>query len=136
MYKRQGWHNALHLFANPVSDFGVNQYDPNVLYYGPGVHDIGHLELEEGQTLFVDGGAVLYGSVTAIHKKNVRIVGYGIIDGSQEVRTDDTQLITWDFTAPNFRDEAILRRHLEEKKVLHGLSLIHIFPAGMSNKKS
>ena len=120
-----GWHNALHLFANPVSDFGVNQYDPNVLYYGPGVHDIGHLELEEGQTLFVDGGAVLYGSVTAIHKKNVRIVGYGIIDGSQEVRTDDTQLITWDFTAPNFRDEAILRRHLEEKKVLHGC--VHLY---------
>ncbi|MBR4940413.1 MAG: hypothetical protein IKZ19_00225, partial [Clostridia bacterium] len=90
-----GLHNALHIFANPISDFGVDKADPKVIYYAPGVYDVGNIELEDGQTLFVDGGAVLYGSVQVINKKNVRIVGYGVIDGSREVRTSDTLLITW-----------------------------------------
>jgi len=120
-----GWHNALHIFANPYTDFGVDKNDPNVLYYGPGVHEIGNIELADGQTLFVDGGAVVYGSIAAFHKKDIRIVGYGLIDGSREVRTDDTLLITWDFTAPNFREEAVLRKHLKEKNVLNGC--VHLY---------
>ena len=91
-----GFHRALHLFANPLTDFGVDKSAPNVRYFGPGVHEVGELELSSGETLFVDGGAVLYGSVRAIHKKNVRIVGYGVIDGSREVRTNDTKLIAAD----------------------------------------
>ena len=131
-----GPHNALHIFANPVNDFGVNKADPNLLYYGPGVYDIGTLELQDGQTLFVDGGAVLYGSVQVFHKKNVRIVGYGVIDGSREVRTDDTLLITWGLQPKkidgvlqsvdyDFRDEAVLRQHILESKVLNGC--IHLY---------
>lgn len=120
-----GWHNALHLFANPATDFGVDREAPGVLYYGPGVHEIGDLELEDGQTLFVDGGAVLYGSVMAVQKKSIRIVGYGVIDGSREVRTDDTFLITWDMSGPDFCQEEILRKNLEEKKVLHGC--VHLY---------
>lgn len=120
-----GWHNALHIFANPVSDFGVDKDDPNVLYYGPGVHETGEIELQDNQTLFVDGGAVLYGSVVAIHKKNVRVVGYGIIDGSREVRTDDTSLITWDFSGPDFRNEQVLREYLGKSQVLKGC--VHLY---------
>lgn len=70
---------------------------------------------------FVDGGAVLYGSVRAIHKKNVRIVGYGVIDGSREVRTNDTKLIAADGSgARDLRDEATLRAFLREANVLKG----------------
>ncbi len=121
-----GWHQALHLFANPVTDFGVDKNDPNVLYFGPGIHEIGSLELNDNQTLFVDGGAVLYGSVAALHKKNVRIVGYGVIDGSREVRDNSTQLITWELIEKiNLRDEATLRTHLSERKVLEGC--VHLY---------
>lgn len=121
-----GWHNALHIFANPVTDFGVNKDDPNVLYFAPGVHEIGDLELQDNQTLFADGGAVLYGSVTAIHKKNVRVVGYGVIDGSREVRDNNTLLITWETEkCLDFRDEKVLRAHLAERRVLHGC--VHLY---------
>ena len=118
-----GWHNALHIFANPVCDFGVTDKSaPGVRYFGPGIHEVGDLELSNGETLFVDGGAVLYGSVTAIHKKNVRVVGYGVIDGSREVRDNTTSLITWgvgkDLDLP--ASEATLRAHLKEENVLHG----------------
>ena len=112
-----GFHNALHIFANPASDFGVDKNADNVLYYGPGVHDIGSIELEDGQTLYVDGGAVLYGSVMACHKKNVSVVGYGVIDGSREVRTDDTALIAWSLDGGiNLREEENLRKTTEGRK--------------------
>ena len=131
-----GTHNALHIFANPVNDFGVNKDDPNVLYYAPGVYELGDIELEDGQTLFVDGGAVLYGSVNVINKKNVKILGYGVIDGSREVRTNDTLLIAWQANLPemglalkndtyDLRDEESLRRHLEEEHVLNGC--VHMY---------
>lgn len=116
-----GWHKALHIFANPVNDFGVDKSDPNVIYYGPGVYDIGDMELTEGQTLFVDGGAVLYGSVTACHSDRVRVVGYGVIDGSREVRTDDTMLIAWDVEhAAPLREESVLRGYIKKYNVLNG----------------
>lgn len=116
-----GFHRALHLFANPLTDFGVDKSALNVRYFGPGVHEVGELELSSGETLFVDGGAVLYGSVRAIHKKNVRIVGYGVIDGSREVRTNDTKLIAADGSgARDLRDEATLRAFLREANVLKG----------------
>ena len=115
-----GWHHALHIFANPLTDFGVDKSAANVRYLAPGVHE-GDLELRDGETLFLEGGAVLYGSVTAIHKKNVRIVGYGVIDGSREVRTDETPLLPWNLDGTeDLRDEAALRRHLSEKRVLKG----------------
>ena len=129
-----GTHNALHIFANPVSDFGVDKADPNVLYYGPGVYDIGLLELQDDQTLFVDGGAVLYGSIQVFHKKNVRILGYGVIDGSREERRDDTLLITWQAQTfgmntkevdRDLRDETTLRNHIRDEKVLNGC--VHLY---------
>ena len=121
-----GWHRALHIFANPVSDFGVDKTDPKVRYFAPGVHDMGDIELSDGETLFVDGGAVVYGSVTAIGKKNIRIVGYGVIDGSREERTNDTFLITWGRKqTDDYRNEDELRRHLQEMQVLKGC--VHLY---------
>lgn len=114
-----GYHCALHIFANPATDFGVDKTAPNVTYLAPGIHELGDVELTEGQTLFIDGGAVLYGSVTAIHKNNVRIVGYGVIDGSREVRTDTTGLLVYHYTK-DLRDEATLREALAEQDVLNG----------------
>ena len=121
-----GWHGALHIFANPVSDFGVDKSDPNVLYFAPGVHETGEIELCDNQTLFVDGGAVIYGSVTAFHKKNVRVVGYGVIDGSREKRTSDTKLITSEWDEPiDMTDEKTLRDFIADRSVLRGC--VHLY---------
>jgi hypothetical protein len=50
---------ALHLFAGEPEKDIPSPSDPNVLYYGPGVHDTTGLELKSGQTLYLAGGAVL-----------------------------------------------------------------------------
>jgi hypothetical protein len=61
--------------------------DPNVIWFGPGVHEIkanvySVLGVESGQTIYVAGGAILRGRILGDGVKNVRICGRGIIDGS------------------------------------------------------
>ena len=36
-----GRHNALHIFADPVSNYDVDKSDENVIYFGKGEHDAG-----------------------------------------------------------------------------------------------
>ncbi len=80
-----GYHEALHLFADPVRQYEVNQDDPDVIYYGCGLHDVGLIELKPGQTLFIDEGAVVFARVYARDADNIRILGHGILDGSRNV---------------------------------------------------
>ena len=91
-----GWHKPLTIFANPDVNFDVNPEDPNVIYFPAGVHRPGEIVLESNQTLYIDSGAVVYGSVTAIQAENIRILGYGILDGSMEKRTDFTSPVPFD----------------------------------------
>jgi len=77
-----GWHKALHIFANPPESTAPNPDDPNVLYFGPGVHRPGRIVLESGQTVYVAGGAVVHTSIQGRDVSDVHILGRGIIDTS------------------------------------------------------
>ena len=78
-----GRNHALHVFIDPIEDYGVDKKDPSVLYFGKGEHDVGDLYLADGQTLFIDEGAVVYATVYAYDKKNISILGRGILDNSK-----------------------------------------------------
>ncbi len=78
-----GRNHALHIFADPMPAYDVDITDPNVIYYGAGEHDVGQINLESGQTLFIDEGAVVYSCVTARGADNIRILGRGILDNSR-----------------------------------------------------
>ncbi len=80
-----GYHNALHIFVDPVKSYNVDVNAENVIYYGKGVHDVGCIELKSGQTLFIDEGAVVFARIHAIDADNIRILGHGILDGSRNV---------------------------------------------------
>jgi hypothetical protein len=82
-----GYHHNLHLFANPPKEYEVDRNHPKTLYFGPGCHDIGILRLKDGQTVFLDEGAVLYGCIHAEDCKDIRIVGRGMLDNSKNVET-------------------------------------------------
>lgn len=78
-----GAHRVLHVFADPETPPDVNEGDENVTYFGPGVHDLhGLYALNDGETVYIDKDAVLFGGFIADHVKNVRIMGYGILDNS------------------------------------------------------
>ena len=81
-----GRHNALHIFADPVSDYScIDRESNDVIYYGRGEHDVGMIHLSTGQTLFIDEGAVVYACIRAYDADNIRIVGRGILDNSRNV---------------------------------------------------
>lgn len=73
---------ALHIFANPLETDVPDPDDPNVYYIPSGEWVMDAITLEDGQTLYISGGAVLHTIISVNNAKNVRICGRGIIDGS------------------------------------------------------
>ena len=55
--------------------------DPNVIYFAPGTHRMGRISVTSGQTVYLAGGAVVKGGISAVGS-NIRICGRGILDGS------------------------------------------------------
>lgn len=81
-----GHHQNLHIFANlPLCH--PKQRKPDVLYFGPGTHDAGQIVLHDRQTLVIDSGAVVYGSVLIQDAKHVRVCGHGILCNAAQTRT-------------------------------------------------
>lgn len=73
---------ALHIFANPIETDIPSKDDENVIFIGPGEWTIESINLEENQTLYISGGAVVHTIVNGNFTKNVKVMGRGIIDGS------------------------------------------------------
>ncbi|MFT3697173.1 MAG: hypothetical protein QM831_28785 [Kofleriaceae bacterium] len=71
------------VFANPPEADVPDPADPNVVYFGPGVHDVGlNQPIESGKTIYLAGGAWVNGAFVASGPvQNVVIRGRGIISG-------------------------------------------------------
>lgn len=77
-----GTSHALHLFADPPEDSLPDPGASDVIYFGPGVHRAGRIELKSGETVYIAGGAVVHGVIEAREVSNIRILGRGILDVS------------------------------------------------------
>ncbi|MDD4922442.1 MAG: glycosyl hydrolase family 28 protein [Bacteroidales bacterium] len=93
---------SLHIFANSFEKNVPKKNDPNVIYFGPGVHDISRLDIGDNKTLYIAGGAVVrakidpkekytinkstglrgYHPTIIVNGKNIKICGRGIFDAS------------------------------------------------------
>lgn len=105
-----GFHQALHIFVNPLKEFNVDDNN-TVIEYGPGIHHIGHTEISSHTTVIIGSGAVVYGSITAIGADDVQILGYGIIDGSEEKREDKDCLLPY---YPDSGRKSVLKSMISE----------------------
>ena len=115
-----GRNEALHIFIDPVCDYGIDPADENVLYYGPGEHDAGLITLRSNQTLYLDEGAVVYACVEAIDADNIRILGHGILDNSKNVEE-----ILFEASVEN-NDSAVnnaYRRHTIQPEYCNGVTI-------------
>ena len=63
-----GDERPLHLFANPPETGRPDPADKNVLYFGPGVHEVTTLRPKSGQTVYLAGGAILRAKIPAGEK--------------------------------------------------------------------
>jgi hypothetical protein len=74
--------NALHVFANPPEVAPPSPEDPNVIYFGPGVHDAGRIRPADGQTVYLHCSAFVRGGVELLGVADVTVRGRGVIDGT------------------------------------------------------
>lgn len=75
------YHNLFIYGAKTDPDRDRYKNDPNTVFYGRGNHTPGLISLKDGQTLYVDDGAIVYGRVE-ITGSNISIRGRGVITGS------------------------------------------------------
>ncbi len=91
---RPGGHFAeddmLFLFANGPETSGIGPHTPGVRYYGPGVYRES-IDAHSGDTIYLAGGAVVFGSLNIWQVHDVHVLGRGMIiyDGPQ-TPVDDT----------------------------------------------
>lgn len=83
-----GYHHALHLFPNPHEKNIPVRSTSRLRYFGPGVHDVGILDLQSNDTVYISGSAVVYGVIRASEADNICIRGRGILDGSRIPRSN------------------------------------------------
>ena len=74
----------LQLFANEMQPQLSKRElkSKNTIYFGPGIHKLegDSLLVRSGQTVFIDGGAVVKGWLAIDNATDVRVLGHGIID--------------------------------------------------------
>jgi len=72
------------VFADPPETDIPKPDDPEVLFFGPGVHDVGkEFLIPNGKSVYLAGGAYVKGTLVAENPQNLRIWGRGILSGEQ-----------------------------------------------------
>ena len=84
-----GFHQALHLLPSRIYSPPADKNAPGLHYFGPGVHDVGILKLQENESVYLDAGAYFYGGIEAESVSNVKVEGPGVIDASRLEREAD-----------------------------------------------
>jgi len=76
--------HPLFLFANPIEKNAPKPGDKGVHYFEAGkVHTPGVIEVNEGEVVYIAGGAVVEGAILANNANNIRVCGRGILDGTK-----------------------------------------------------
>jgi hypothetical protein len=80
----------LFLFADTPETNVPKPDAAGVRYYGPGVYH-GDIDVRSGETIYLAGGAVVFGGLNLWQVENVRVRGRGVIvyDGPQDPNTDE-----------------------------------------------
>lgn len=95
------WIRSLHLFVNGPDRDIPDPNDPDVVFYGPGIHEITHVEVGDNKTVYIAGGAVVrltigknepfhiskfglrsYSKAFWLKGNNITFRGRGILDAS------------------------------------------------------
>jgi len=109
-FEPTGQNSPLHLFSSPIEVNPPKQSDPNVVYFGPGIHKPTRIDLTAGQTLYIAGGAIVKSAVTSTGD-NIRIMGRGILCGNDWPHSQGpTARMVWPMDGRNILIEDIIIR--------------------------
>ena len=97
---------SLHIFVNPEETDIPDPNDPDVIYYGPGIHEITTVAVSDNQTVYIAGGAIVRGVLSeeemtgrraasfVLRGKNITFRGRGIFDQGLVPRTTARQTMS------------------------------------------
>lgn len=75
--------DSLFIFAHDADQKAPKPDEPGVkCFRGGQIYEVGELRLQDNDTLYLEGGAVVRGCIRATGARNVRIAGPGVLDGS------------------------------------------------------
>lgn len=100
------FHN-LQLFASEAESIKPKSGDDHTIYYGPGIHVVGTVQIPSHTTVYLAGGAVVIGNFIVSHVQQVHIGGHGTLASEKTV-------------AASWREKA--RAEIEPNQVLHTAS--------------
>lgn len=80
LYVETDLDTPLLLFLTPMEKNIPGKNDPNVIFYGPGIHEAGIIRPRSGQTIYLAPGALVKGRIYAENVHNVNVLGRGILD--------------------------------------------------------
>jgi len=76
----------LAIFSNPIEVNAPKPGDPGVVYYGAGTTQTEkEITLQNDQTIYIAGGAVVNANIRGKNLHNVRIIGRGILNGNVRI---------------------------------------------------
>jgi len=109
---------SLHIFVNPEERNAPSPSDPNVIYFGPGVHTLSKsVEVGDNQTVYLSGGAVVrcFDDSTDVRPsfilkgKNIVFRGRGIIDQENVNRMKARQMVS--LSGEDIKIEGVILRN-------------------------
>lgn len=129
-------HHSLHIFSNPLEKDIPDPKDPNVLYFGPGYHELGDTQLKSGQTVYIAGGAIVslkpqpkekltkeaehdayghkvwwvQGMIGATWQKNITLRGRGMLCGRKAIEQGQRGYLAKFERVDNLKVEGIIIR--------------------------
>lgn len=96
------WVRSLHILANPPERDRPRPDDPDVIYFGPGIHEVSHMVIGSNKTVYIAAGAIVravirpdepfsisgysglknYAPTFELRGSSIRFRGRGILDGT------------------------------------------------------
>lgn len=74
--------HTLHLFPEVQDEDAVSGPAPGVIYFGPGEHHAGMIEVHTGETVYLAEGAWVHGRIRSVNTDGIVIAGAGVLDGT------------------------------------------------------
>lgn len=84
--------NPLFIFANP-KEVKPDRSNPNIIYFEAGkIYKTGIIRPKSNQQVYIEGGAVVIGAIAAKGVENVKVSGYGILDGTYNNQLSSSEM--------------------------------------------
>lgn len=85
-------HTILYIFVS--KEIKCTSKNDVTYYFGPGVHNVGQINLKSNESLYIDKDAYVYGNIFSEKAENIHIFGNGIFDQSDIERPGEDCLIS------------------------------------------